>query len=421
MHYIVAREEPLTIATANFRYEHNERINKTYMNPDVDLTKENYHYKKPSQSYIATFKEMAEKGLFSTRKVSLKNKNTAIGSEIIVAVAGDFFSSKEEAIEFYRVANDALNKFFTVELPDGRIIKGEDLCISSCLHLDEGSPGLHYTTVTAVASELKKRRTKKEMAEGAAPKSEGWYVQLSHSRFWMSEKDENGKLYYSYSKLNDVVAQAYIDAGYGDRIQRGKKGSTQKHLHPNEYKALMNQVRQEAIKSSKTVGAKKIAGKYVMDDSTFKRLISIQKQMDIQQAVIDKAQSIIDEQKRLLKDERIKTKKKEIEAEQLINMSTGLQDRYENMVVELDKSKKKLFEQDKVIDDQNEIIRFWESFWGWIIESINNVLMWIDTLIHGNLDENEMLVLQSNINRTYEDILDGIKNCTNVKSTAIIE
>ena len=166
MNYIVAREEPLTIATANFRYEHNERTNKTYINPDIDLSKENYHFKKPDKSYIATFHEMADAGLFSTRKVSLKNKDTALGSEIIIAVAGNYFSSKEEAIEFYRIANNALNEFFTVVLPDGRTIKGEDLCISSVVHLDEGSPGLHYTTVTCVPREMKRRRTKKRKSRG---------------------------------------------------------------------------------------------------------------------------------------------------------------------------------------------------------------------------------------------------------------
>lgn len=420
MHYIVAREEPLTISTANFRYEHNERKNNTYLNPDIDLSKQNYHYKKPTKSYIATFHDMVDEGLFSTRKVSMKNKDTALGSEIICAVSGDYFSSKEEAIEFYKIANNALNEFFTVVLPDGQVIKGEDLCISSVVHLDEGSPGLHYTTVTCVPREMKRRRTKKEMAEGSAPKSDGWYCQLSHAGFWMSEKDEKGKLYYSYSKLNDVIAKAYADAGYDD-IQRGQKGSTQKHLHPNEYKAMMNQVRQEAKDAMEKLEIKKIAGKYVMDEKTYERLNTVQKKIAIQQVAIDKAQIIIDAQQKALKEEQIRIKKKEIEAEKIIKDNSKLAEQYYSVSAELDEKSLLLEQKDAEIKSQMGLLGFWETFLEWIMESINKIIMWIDALLHGKLDEDEMLVLQSNINKTYEDILAGMKNCTNAKSTVIIE
>ncbi len=413
MNYIVAREEALTIATANFRYEHNERKNKTYLNKAIDLSKENYHFKKPDKSYIATFHEMAESGLFSTRKVPLNQKETAIGSEIIVAVAGSYFQSEEEAIKFYKVANDALNQFFSVTLPDGTKVDGKDLCISSVVHLDEGSYGLHYTTVTCVPRELKKRRTKKEMAEGTEARSGGWYCQLSHSGFWQSEKDDNGKLYYSYSKLNDIIAEAYKEAGYSD-IERGQKGSTQKHLHPNEFKALMNDIKEEAKESLSFMDAKKIAGRYVMDEKAYNQLLEYQEKLNQQYAVAQKSQEIIDYEREQIREERRKVKKKQLLVEKIMDDNAGLADKYDNAKVEIRKKQADIEARDKEIVYQKEIIDFFQRIYSIIIEAVKKILEWIDDLLNGELSSIQQEQVQRNIDTTYKEMLSAVQTVEEV-------
>lgn len=403
MHYVVAREEAITLSTANFRYEHNERTNKTYMNPDIDLSKENYHFKKPSKSYISTFHDMVDAGLFSTRKVSMKNKDTAIGSEIIIAVAGNYFQSNEEAIAFYKVAYDALNEFFSVTLPDGRRIDGKDLCLSAVVHLDEGSPGLHYSVCTVVPRELKRRRTKKEMAEGTEAKSDGWYFQLSHAGFWQSEKNEEGKLYYSYSKLNDVIAKAYADAGYED-IQRGKKGSTQPHLHPNQYKALMRELQKDAKGTLDRIEAKKVAGKCIMNEDDYEKLSALQDSIEKRYALVRKAQSLIDDETELLKTERYKVKKKELEAEAIIQEQSETMEKYEQALKTISEKDHQIRLQEAKNRENKEEISFWESLFTSIIEIIRKLIAWIDAFLHDNLTKPEQEKIYYNIEETLKDL-----------------
>ena len=405
-YYVVAREEALTIGNASIKYQHIERKNNTYLNESVDLTKtgENYYFKKPDKSYTAIFHDMAAQGLFSTRKVRLKDKETAIGSEIIVAVAGDYFESREQAIEFFRVADEALNEFFSVTLPNGEKIAGKDLCMSSVIHADEGSYGMHYITCTCVPRELKKRRTKKELDSGAEAKSEGWYCQLSHSGFWQSTKDENGKLYYSYSKLNDVVAEAYKKAGYTD-IERGKKGSTARHLHPNEYKALMRELQQEAEGSISLAEARKIGGKYILDESSYERLKALQSNIEKQYAIIKKSQEIVDKETFELKEARRKAKTKELEADKVVKDYEDLKDKYrltceENRRYEADKTRK-----EAEIAKQKDIIDYWEMLFDIIITAIKKILEWIKELLQDALDKKECERIRECIKAEYDNIL----------------
>lgn len=407
-YYVVAREEPLTVGNSNIKYEHNERKNLTYLNPDIDLSKENYYFKKPEKSYTALFHEMEEQGLFSTRRIKLNDPHTKIGSEIIVAVAGDYFESKEQAIQFFKVANDALNEFFSVTLPDGTKVSGSDLCMSSVVHCDEANYGLHYVTTCCTAKELFKKRTKKQIAENKKPVSQGWYVQLSHSNFWDSHKDETGKLVYSYSILNDVVADAYKKAGYSD-IERGKKGSTAKHLHPNEFKAMMRSIEDEAKKSLSRVDAKKIAGKYVMDEKSYDSLVTLQENLAVQQEIIKKSQDMIDRQQQSIKEERYKVKKKELNIEASQKRTAELEDKYELLKEKSEERRKELDEKAMEIENQREIICFWETMFKWFLDMVKKILQWVDQLIHGDLSADERTTVHSSVNKAYDEMIRRIQ------------
>lgn len=405
---VIAREEGMTIGDANIRYQHIERCNNTYLNPDIDLSIENYHFKKPEQSYIKTFYKMAEDGIISTKRLRLNDSKTKIGSEIIVAVAGDYFESKEQAIEFFKVAHEALNSFFDVKTPDGELlVSGSELCMSSVIHLDEGSYGMHYISCAGVARELKKKRTKKDVEAGREAKSLGWYVQASHSGFWDSEKDEKGKIYYSYSRLNDVIADAYRKAGYTD-IERGNRGSTAKHLHPNEFKALMRSVQEEAKNSQEKLDVKRIAGKYVMDDDSYKNLLKLQEDLVVQQTVIEKTQQLLDLQQQQLKQEKVRIKKREIEVDASIVRAEIDNAKYNEAIEIVNKQKKKLLNLEEENKKCMEVISFWENLFMTIFKAIEAVLGWIDTFLHKTLSIPEKEMIQINITNAFDDIKNAL-------------
>lgn len=409
MYYVVAREEPLTVGNANSKYEHNERKNQHYLNSDVDLSKENYFFKKAEKSYKSIFNDMEENGLFSTRRIKIKEASTKIGSEIIVAVAGDYFESKEQAIEFFKVANEALNEFFTVRLPDGTTIKGEDLCMSSVVHCDEKSFGLHYVAATCVPKELKKKRTNKEMAAGSEPVSKGYYCQLSHSNFWNSDKDENGKLYYSYSKLNDVIADAYKKAGYKD-IERGKRGSTAKHLHPNEYKALMRELQAEVSATAPIVTTKKIAGKIVLDEVEYKRLQEWHDRIKTQYAIIQKSQDSIDEQIKEISQERYDIKKRELLAEKATQENKDALENYNQAMNELREKDAELVRKEATIKEQKEMLSFWQELCEFVLRSIGKIMDSVKELLYGNPDKERQKNVYSVMQNLYDEVRKTIEN-----------
>ncbi len=415
-YYIVAREEGMTVGDANLRYQHNERCNNTYLNPDIDLSIENHYYKKPDKSYIKMFQEMEERGLFSTRHVRLKDNQTKIGSEIIVCVAGDYFQSREQAVEFFKVANDALNEFFTVHLPDGTKVKGEDLCMSSVVHCDEKSYGLHYTTATCVAREKKRKRTKKQMEEGKSAKSEGWYCQLSHSGFWDSDKDSSGKIVYSYSRLNDVIADAYAKVGYTD-IQRGQKGSTAKHLHPNEYKAMMREMEQKANDTLALMDTKRIAGKIIIDESQYENLIDLQEKISLQKIAIEKSQELLDAEQQALKKERIEIKRREIAAEKKINKD--YEGEYSRIKAESKEREQELFRKKEEISKMEEIISFWEQLFEMLLGAIKKIIGLIDAILHKDLKDEEREQIHLGIVDAYENIKYGIETAEMIRNPAM--
>ena len=125
------------------------------------------------------------------------------------------------------------------------------------MHADERNKGLseqlgrdvyhyhlHVTYIPVVQKEIKYTKRAKPELVG---KVKEVINQVNHSKKWESEKvlSEDGKehLIYSYSKLQDRYHDHMKAAGYHG-FERGKEGSTTKHLAVLEYKA---KVRQEEL------------------------------------------------------------------------------------------------------------------------------------------------------------------------------
>ncbi len=426
MAYLIAREEPVKIKDIELRYLHNERMknNKSeYGNKNIrlELSKNNYYFKKPEGSYIAEFNKMKEEGLFSTRKVRLNDNETAIASEILIAVNGKFFERFEdpaaEMIEFFSIMNRALNNFFSVELPNGEKLKGEDLVISSVIHIDELSPEdncynahLHYVTPTCVARELRKRRTKKEIAEGKEAKSEGHYFQLSHSGFWDATRKEDGTLELSYTRLQDYLHDALIGTKY-ESIERGQRGSTRKHLSCEAFKALMNETKKEAEKNiAPMIGGKKIAGKYIIDGAAMDNLQQLQKKIALQETIIEKDASIINEEKKQIISERIQLKKKEMQLQSQIKENEELSGKYSDLFEKHMEQEKEKARLEKELSYSKEIISCWEELFQEMFKLINPIKQMIDKALNPKLgkekqvEENRKIVLSFNV------MYDSIRN-----------
>lgn len=249
------------------------------------------------------------------------------------------------------------------------------------IHFDEKQPfeeegyvsaHLHYTTCCCVAQEHFAKRTKKQMKQNKAAKSEGWHFQLSHSAFWRSTKDENGKLYFSYSKLNDQVAKHMQSLGYD--VLRGEKGSTAKHLHPNELKALYKNMEEKNRKLIVDMDsfAKDDDGNIILPATEFDKLKSFQSGINTQSNVIEMAQKAIDIETNVNKENRYKNKKKELELE----ATYGANSNRPRKQIELDlaKAQKKVKEQEEQINAQQEKISFWK-------ESFERVVAWTGSLV----------------------------------------
>lgn len=408
--FIIAREEPITLNDINNRYTHNERTCSSYINKNIDLTKskDNYHFTKPTKSYLSLFKEMIENNVFSARKVPLNDKNTKIGSEIIIAVSADYLKTREEAIEFFNIANDFLNNYFSVTLSDGTVKNGKDLCLSSILHCDEKSYHLHYSTICCVASQIKKRRTKKEIAENKEPTILKEVVQLSHSRFWQSKKDEKGNLYYSYSQLNDKLFEWYQNAGYTD-LKRGEKGSTAKHLHPLQYQQKMEELQTIADNEAKNITAKKIGNKYLLEKDDFENYQRLATAVLFQHKLISDTQAGQDNEKKKLAEEKKKI---------MIQKSYSEKAEYENfqkdklisdMKQELSQLNQTIIKQENTIQSQYQIIDYWKKKCASFYVFVQKIKKELNTIIYNtnNITETKDALqnLNEHIDTTENDII----------------
>ena len=244
-----ARDGKYTRANIGNIERHNERKNESYGNSDIQLEKSdmNIYFKKPTDTYIATFDKMCEDGTISTK--GLKDGAIHYG-ELLFDVNTTYFEKRggyEFAKEFFSKAYDyAVQK-----------VGGEQYILSAVMHADERNSAvseqlgkdvyhyhLHVVYIPVVQKEVKwSKRCKDKSLVGTVKEV---ITQVSHSKKWKSEKttDENGKqmLIPSYSILQDEFFQYMRDCGYRD-VERGEKGSTDKNISTTKFKAQKEEQR----------------------------------------------------------------------------------------------------------------------------------------------------------------------------------
>ena len=134
---------------------------------------------------------------------------------------------------------------------------GEEYVLSAVLHADERNRALseqlgrdvfhyhlHVVYLPVVDKEIyyKKNNKNPELAGTLREVVK----QVSHSKKWPRFKDENGDWINSYSLLQDRFFEHMQAAGFTD-FERGKRGSTAKHLSVMAFKAKQEAERAEAL------------------------------------------------------------------------------------------------------------------------------------------------------------------------------
>lgn len=106
--------------------------------------------------------------------------------------------------------------------------------------------------------------------------------QVNHSKKWESEKEigEDGKEYlvYSYSKLQDRYHDYIKSAGFKN-FERGKVGSTAKHLSVLDYKTEKRKEELAEREKALTIAEEKLTQKNEKLDFTNKSLTSLDKEL----------------------------------------------------------------------------------------------------------------------------------------------
>ncbi|WP_313527618.1 plasmid recombination protein [Anaerotignum sp.] len=295
---------------------HNERKNEIYQNTDIQLERSdrNIYFKKPTDGYIATFDQMCKEGTISTK--GLKDNAIHFG-ELLFDVNTSYFEERggyEFAKEFYSKAYDYAAKE----------VGGEQYILSAVMHADERNSAMseqlgkdvyhyhmHVIYIPVVQKEVKwSKRCKDKSLVGTVKEV---ITQVSHSKKWASHKeiDEDGKshLVPSYSLLQDRFFEYMRDCGYKD-IERGEKGSTDKHKNEAKFKADQEEKRLNEI-ISKVEKSKKDLENVADKKTKIKSIDSV----ETKSGVMDKSKVVLDksdfEEIKTLAKKHIVTKSKE--------------------------------------------------------------------------------------------------------------
>jgi len=184
---------------------HNERQNKQYGNPNVDVqkSKDNFHLKKPiEQSYLKEFERIrdAEYLLGNIRSTGKKQSNAVC--EFIITSDSAFFEV---------MSKGQLHRFFDDCYDYVKQKCGEPYILSAVVHMDEKTPHMHVAYMPVVDGKDRKGNPCKR---------------INCSEFW--------KGFNSYGILQNEFHRHITSRGY--KLERGEVGSRAEHLTVAELK-----------------------------------------------------------------------------------------------------------------------------------------------------------------------------------------
>lgn len=295
--YLVFREEGLNSQQIAHRYEHNERTADRYNNTNIkiELSADNYYFKKPAGSYEEMFQLMIDEGKINTKGLKPDANHF---SEVLISINREYWKDKtaEYIQQFFQTVYDHIAKQF-----------GEDMILSAVLHLDEIDKDgfqnihMHIVAIPTVRKEryyTKRSKEYKALAEEVGEKNikanderllKEIERQVSHSKFFESKKDENHRMVYSYSVWQDEILDALKRAGFTG-IHRGLSNQKSVHIHPSAFKNMMERIkcRADGLIEDFTVEPQG-ENHYLIRKSDFDNLLSAKESVEMEMATFDEA------------------------------------------------------------------------------------------------------------------------------------
>ena len=257
------RNAAYTRSSCGIRERHNERKNECYSNADIQLERSplNVHFRQCEGTYEQAFDKLLSDGLISTR--GLKTDGSAkIIDEMVFDVNTSYFE-QNGGYDFAKKFYEEAYRLAVKEVGDERYI------LSAVMHADERNKAiseelgkdiyhyhLHVVYIPVVEKEIK--WTKRCKDKDLVGKVKETIHQVSHSKKWWKRKDENGVWINSYSLLQDRFYEHMKSAGFKD-FERGKRGSTAKHLTDIDFKMKKDKERSAKLEKSIEVKKNKVA------------------------------------------------------------------------------------------------------------------------------------------------------------------
>ena len=245
----------------SIRERHNERLNESYHNADIDISRAhlNVHFCENvrlddnedyviRESYEETFNRLIAEGKISTKGLK-KDGSAKVFDELVFDVNTDYFDRNGG----YDYAKSFFEEAYRMAVQE---VGGEDYILSAVMHADERNKALseelgrdvyhyhlHVVYVPVVDKEVLWTKRCKDPALVGTVKEV--IKQVSHSKKWPRFKDGNGWV-NSYSLLQDRYHDHMKQAGFVG-FERGERGSTTEHLETLDYKIQQDKARAAAL------------------------------------------------------------------------------------------------------------------------------------------------------------------------------
>ena len=265
----VVRNQAYKKSEFSIRERHNERLNETYYNSDIQSDRQhlNVYFKQNEGSYTETFEKMLTDGTISTRGLKSDAK---VFDEFVFDVNTEYFDRNGG----YEYAKSFFEEAYHHAVEE---IGGEQYVLSAVMHADERNKALseklgrdvyhyHLHVVYVPVVDKKVLWTKRCKDPALVGTLKEVIKQVSHSKKWPRLKTEKGWI-NSYSLLQDRFHDHMKNAGFVG-FERGERGSTNEHLSVVEYKtqqemeraavitAVVEEKRETASELDKVIGSK---------------------------------------------------------------------------------------------------------------------------------------------------------------------
>ena len=208
MSYAIIRNIKYKSENLKLAYRHNERRNKNYSNPDIDVNKSylNYSIKSPQYSYEKEFERIRKEYNLKGQIKVVSN----IACEYIITSDNDFFETigEQETKRYFETAYKFVSEYKNL---------GEQYIMSAKVHMDERTPYMHLVFLPVVHT---------------TDKNGNKIDKLACSEFWKA-KD-------SYRQLQNEFYSYMVSNGFD--LERGlpKEETNRKHYTIEEYKTITN-------------------------------------------------------------------------------------------------------------------------------------------------------------------------------------